>query len=174
VVVALRNTSSRTLTGVPVAIDVQDAHGKSVFKNDAAGIQPSLTSVSVMRPREEFLWVNDQVQPTGTPKSVKVKVGVEKGSAAASIPALTLATPTLQNDPTSGINALDFLANQSKIDQLKVTVFCVALKGGKVVAAGRAGIQRLRAGKQGRFHVYFIGDPRGAKLTLAAPPTVLG
>jgi hypothetical protein len=49
----------------------------------------------------------------------------------------------------------------------------VARRGPKVVAAGRSAIQRLRVGKKGFYHVFFIGNPDGARLSVAAPPTVL-
>lgn len=173
VVVALRNDSKTSLAGVPVAIDVEDGHGKSVFKNDAAGIEPSLTSVAVLRPGERMDWVNDQIAPAGTPKKVKVRVGVEKGKAPATLPKVTLSSPSLENDATSGVNAAGFVKNASKLEQRKLVIYAVARRGSRVVAAGRANVARLRPGKRVRFHVYFIGNPRGAKLTLAAPPTVL-
>ena len=173
VVVALRNTSNKPLMNVPIAIDVKDAHGRSVFRNDAPGLQPSLTGISVMRPREEVLWVHDQVLTTGPAKKVSVKVGADKGPPP-SIPKLTITQPKLEVDPTSGVNAFGFMRNLSKVDQRRVIIWCVARRGDRVIAAGRAGIQKLRAGKRGRFHVYFIGNPRGGKLTLTGPPTILG
>jgi hypothetical protein len=172
-VVELENRSKRTLANVPLAIDVTDASGKSVFKNDAPGLEPSLTSVAVLRPGERFMWVDDQVQPTGKPKKVNADVGVEKGVAPAELPPIEVTEPRLEEDPTSGVNAAGFVTNKSKLEQLKFTLFAVALKGGRVVAAGRGAVQRLKPGKRTRFHIYFIGDPRGAKLTVAAPPTVL-
>jgi hypothetical protein len=41
------------------------------------------------------------------------------------------------------------------------------------VAAGRSAIQRLKPGQKLFYHVYFIGDPSGASLSVEAPPTVL-
>lgn len=173
VVVALRNQSGRALAGVPVAINVVDGRGKTVFKNDAPGIEPSLTSVPVLDPRQVVLWVNDQVSAAGPAKKVKVLVGVQHGLAPATLPKLKLSAPTLQNDVTSGINASASVKNESKIEQRKLVIYAVARKGARIVAAGRAGIARLRPGKSANFHVYFIGNPRGATITLAAPPTVL-
>jgi hypothetical protein len=172
-VVELKNDSKRTLAGVPVAIDVLDAHGHSVFKNDAAGIEPSLTSVSVLQPGQDMDWVNDQVAPAGTPEKVKAQVGVDKGRAPAKLPRIGLTSAKLEVDPTSGVNAAGYVKNDSAVEQRKLVIFCVARKGNRVVAAGRAGVPRLKAGKRARFHVYFIGNPRGAQLVLSAPPTTL-
>jgi len=54
-------------------------------------------------------------------------------------------------------------------------ISCVARRGGRVVAAGRAIVDRLGAKgtKPQLFRIFFIGNPKGAKLTLFAPPTVL-
>ena len=52
-------------------------------------------------------------------------------------------------------------------------VYAVAKKGAKVVAAGRGAVELIKPGKTKRYTIFFIGDPRGAQITLSAPPTVL-
>jgi hypothetical protein len=52
-------------------------------------------------------------------------------------------------------------------------VYAVAEQGGKIVAAGRAGIDRLKAHGSKPFKVFWIGDPKGATVHVFAPPTVL-
>jgi hypothetical protein len=50
----------------------------------------------------------------------------------------------------------------------------VAREGGRIVAVGRGVIDRLKTdGKPVNFHIFFIGDPKGADLTVVAPPTTL-
>ena len=66
------------------------------------------------------------------------------------------------------------LVNRSKVLQRDIVVFAVARRGKRVVAAGRAAVERLKPGARATFQVFFIGDPRGARLTLAAPPTSFG
>jgi hypothetical protein len=54
-------------------------------------------------------------------------------------------------------------------------VFAVALKGDKVVAAGRALVPKVLPGdpaKKPRFRLYFIGDPKGAKIDVTVAPNV--
>ena len=172
-VVELRNVSPAALVNVPVSIDVLAAGGRSVFKNDAPGLEPSLVSAPVLRAKSEFTWVNDQVTPTARAKSVQVKVGTSPGRAPASLPKLDVPAPTLKNDPVSGIEAAGSVTNRSKVEQRALIVYCVARKGSKVVAAGRAAIQRLKPGQKLLYHVYFIGDPSGAQVSVAVPPTVL-
>jgi hypothetical protein len=53
-------------------------------------------------------------------------------------------------------------------------VFGVARHGDRVVAAGRAVLPQLAAGASARFEVFLVGDARGARLHLSAPPTSFG
>jgi hypothetical protein len=64
--------------------------------------------------------------------------------------------------------------NHSDLLQRRMPIFCVARRGDEVVAAGRAILEKLKPDKPTRFTVFFIGDPRGARLTLTPTPTVLG
>lgn len=172
-VVRLRNVSKRTLWQLPVAIDVLGAGGKSLFRNDQPGLEPALAHVPLLRPGRTFTWVDDQVAATGKPRSVAAKVGAGTAIGAGGIPKIVLSGAKLRDDPVSGVAAVGFAANRSKVDQRKVVVFAVARRGGRVVAAGRAQIPRVKPGKRARFQAFFIGDPRGARLELSAPPSAI-
>jgi hypothetical protein len=65
VAVELRNTTDKTLDHVPVAIDVVNAKGKSLFRNDDPGLARALVSMPLLRPKESAFWVHDQVFATG-------------------------------------------------------------------------------------------------------------
>lgn len=173
VVVELRNTSRRTLARVPVAIDVRNGK-RSVFKNDDPGLEPSLVGVPVLMPGQRFLWVHDQVLATGKGKSVKAKVGAGRGRVPRRVPEIGIAPPRLEVDPTSGVLAVGRLVNRSKVLQRDIVVHAVARRGGRIVAAGRAAVERLKPGARATYQVFFIGNPRGARITLAAPPTTFG
>jgi hypothetical protein len=173
VVVELRNTSQQALVNVPVLIDVLDKNGKSVFRNDTPGLDASLTAVPLIKPGETFDWVNDQVLAVRPAKSVKVKVGEAQDQLPGAVPELEISNTKLQVDPVSGVEASGDVTNKSSIEQTRLVLYGVARKGSKVVAAGRAVIQKVKAdGKPAPFHVFFIGDPRGADLTVTAPPVV--
>ena len=62
---------------------------------------------------------------------------------------------------------------RSAVEQRRLVVFVVGRRGGKVVAAGRAIVERLAPGKSARFSAFPIGDAEGAELSAAAPPTVV-
>ena len=173
VVVVMRSRAAAPLRGVPVEIEVFDAKGKSIFKNDQPGVDKSLVGPSILPPREEFAWVHDQVAASGTPESVKVTPGAAKGTVEGQLPEIEVSAPHLAGDVTSGIEATGTVRNASKVEQQDLVLYCVARRGADIVAAGRGGIPRLKVGQKRSYHVFFIGDPRGAKLSIEAPPTVL-
>lgn len=172
-IVTLRNRGAKALADVPIALDVADGAGKSIWKNDTAGLDTSLVSVPVLAPGTETTWINDQVLPaTGTASTVKARVGAAK-PIAADVPAIRVTAPELEGDPVDGVAARGELTNESKVEQKDLVVYGLARKGGKVVAAGRAIVPRVAAGAKARFAIFFIGDPRGAALEVTAPPTTL-
>ncbi len=172
VVVTLKNESSQALQDVPLAINVKDAKGKSVFKNDDPGLDPTLTSVPQMMPGQTVDWVNDQILATGTPKSVDVKVGVSQDTLPPNPPQVEASSPKLKNDPYSGLQVEGTVTNDSSIQQVDLTLFAVARKGNQVVAAGRGGIKVIAPNGGTRpYHIYFIGDPKGAQVTVTVPPS---
>ncbi len=69
--------------------------------------------------------------------------------------------------------AVGKVTNRSDVEQRNLTVFAVARKDGRVVAAGRGAVERLKPRASATYQVFFIGNPEGARLTLAAPPTTL-
>lgn len=173
VVVELRNRTSQPLGRVPVAIDVRDAQGKTVYANDLAGLDPSLVEATGLPAGGELLWVNDQITASGEPQTVEAVVGRERGAPPRALPRIEVGAPRLATDAVTGVEAIGRVRNPSSVDQKRLVVSVVARRGGKVVAAGRAIVARLAAGRAAIYHVFFIGDPRGAQLAVAAPPTVL-
>ena len=172
-VVELRNKTNKPLVALPLAIDVTDSGGKSLFKNNASGLAPSLVQAALIPPRGKLLWVDDQVQVATDPHAVKAKVDIPPKAIAGgdSPPEIVVGKPHFENDEVSGLAAAGRVFNKSKVDQRKLTLFAVAEKGGKVVAAGRGEIDRLNAGKSKPYKIFFIGNPKGAQLTVSAPPT---
>jgi hypothetical protein len=50
----------------------------------------------------------------------------------------------------------------------------LARKDGKIVAAGRAVLAEVKPGASVPFQAFFVGDAKGAKLEVSAPPTTSG
>ena len=170
-VVELRSTAATAQVGIPLAITVRDAAGERAFANDAPGLDPALTHVALLAPHERIYWVHDQVG-SDEPHDVVAKAGPPTAKAPASLPRLEVSGLEQDRDP-DGVITRGVVKNASSIDQRNVTLYAVALKGGKVVAAGRAGVERIKPGATARFKVFWIGEPGGARVHIYAPPTVL-
>jgi hypothetical protein len=173
VVIELRNTGAKPMVDAPIAIDVRDRSGKSVFKNNSPGLEPDLVHVPILLPGHVFEWVNDQVLAAGKPARVLARVGAGK-PAPASLPAIQITSTQLVNDPASGWTATGSVRNASSVTQLHLVLFAVARRAGRIVAAGRAIVTRLLPAKTTTFHLYFIGNPQGTQVSVTAPPSTLG
>jgi hypothetical protein len=170
-VVELRSKAKRAQANLPLAFTVKGPGGSKQYTNDLAGLSPTLTHVALLRPGEHVWWVNDQVS-AAHPKTVVAKVGGEKGTVPKVVPKLVPTKLSLTGD-SSGTYTRGMLRNESAIDQRQVMVYGVAQRHGRVVAAGRGGIERIKPHKQALFRVFWIGDPKGATVHLFAPPTTL-
>ena len=172
VIVRMRNVGKRPLANLPVSVRLADRAGKAVYTNTQPGLEEALAHVAFLQPGQELFWVNDQVVSTGKPAQAKTLVGASKrvdGSA----PEIEVKDVRTERDPVSGISVTGRVLNHSSVLQRRMPVFCVARRGDSVVAAGRAILEKVRPGKSARFTIFFIGDPRNARLTVTPLPTVL-
>jgi hypothetical protein len=175
-VVGLKNTSKRAQSQLPVGITIKDAKGSKIYANDVPGLDASLTSMALLRSGGEAYWVDNQILGNGAPKALDVKIGRAKGPVPRAIPEITLTKVHFDRD-VSGPYVTGVITNHSKVLQRRLTIFCVARKGSRIVAAGRAVVEKLPPAptpKPIRFSVYFIGNPTGAKLSFTVPPVNLG
>jgi hypothetical protein len=171
VVARVKNSGAAGQIDVPIQIDVRNAKGKSVYRNDIEGLEEGLVNIQVVEPRAEAWWVNDQVLATGKPASVEIEIGTSKERYPARLPEIEVSEPKILNDPVSGVFATGKVTNRSSIEQTDLLIYAVATKGGKVVAAGRGLIPKLKAdGKAETYNIYFIGDPQGADIEVLANP----
>jgi hypothetical protein len=160
-VVSLRNTSSRTLTDLPIAVTVLDAQGHTLSANDTPGLEAALTSVPELPPRGELDWIDDQLPGGGSPAKVGARVG--EGSDAASSAGLpTVSGVHLIEDPSNGLGAAGTVRSPSTRHHL--VVFALARRGGRIVAAGRAVLSDVPAHQSVPFQAFLVGEPKGATL----------
>ncbi len=175
VVVDLHNSSDENLVDVPILVEVLDPKGRSVYENDIPGIEPALATVPYIRAGGDVEWVNDQVLASGEPKSVEVKVGASSDSYSEQLPDVEVSKPTIEGDPSSGIEATGTVVNRTGEDQGRLLLYAIGREGGRVVAAGRGAIEHLKAGtKPLHYDIFFIGDPRGAALEVTQFPALPG
>lgn len=174
-VVELENTGPATQVAVPIQIDVKDAKGASLYKNDVDGLQPALQQLALLRRGTPAIWVNDQVTAPTKAKRLAVQVGRAEAAAPGALPEIRLEKTRMDSD-SSGALATGVVRNLSKIRQVNMPIYGVVRRGGRIVAAGRAIIERLNPEPQSRptvFRIFFIGDPTGGKLDVVPVPTVL-
>ncbi len=118
-VVELRNTGPAQ-AAVPVAIDVRDAKGRSLYDNGVLGLDPSLTSLPVIARGARTFWVNNQIQTATAPRRVAVKVGATKARVPGALPKVTI-TKLIYGRDVSGVFARGVITNRSTIPQRRHT-----------------------------------------------------
>lgn len=171
-VVSIRNNSASALHDVPIEITVKDSHGASLYTNTQPGLGRALISAPVIGAHASMTWVDDQIQTPGAPASVEAKIG-QAPIAQGAIPQLILSSTHLVEDPSTGPGAAGTVVNHSAVTQRELVVYAVARRGTRVVAAGRAVVPEAGANASTPFQLFFVGDPRGARLELSAPATTL-
>jgi hypothetical protein len=127
-------------------------------------------SAALLPAHAVMTWIDDQVQASGTPASVSVKVG-EGTPATGAIPQLSVEGAHLAE---GGTEAEGNLVNHSPVAQQELVVYALARRAGRIVAAGRAVLAQAPAGTSSPFQIFFVGDPRGARLEVSAPATTPG
>jgi hypothetical protein len=175
-VVRVKNMGSAQAT-LPVGITVRDARGSKMYENDQPGLDASLTSLPVLGAGQEVDWVNNQILVNGRAAKASAVVGAARARAPdGALPRIVVSGVAAGHD-ADGWFAKGAISNMSSLVQKRVVVSCVARDGARVIAAARGVIDRLapasRLKKPARFTVFFIGDPKQARLSCAAPPTVL-
>jgi hypothetical protein len=172
-VVELRNRGAGSLVSLPLAVQVLGKDSKPLYANDAPGLDASLVGVAALAGRESLAWVNDQVTVSSPGGSVVAQVGAGAKPGPARLPLIEVAGLRVAGDASGDVAITGEVANRSEVEQRRLVVHFVGRRDGKVVAAGRAIVERLKAGAGARFSVFPIGDPSGAELSAAAPPTVI-
>ena len=173
VVLELHNSSTTTLRQVPIEIDVQDAHGRSLYTNSLPGLASALVSASLIPAHGTVVWIDDQIQTAGVPVRVSAKIGEGLAQAGAT-PRLAVTGARLAEEGGSNPGLEGTLVNRSAITQKALVVDALARRGGQVVAAGRAVLTQASAHGSTHFQLYFIGQPRGALLESSVQPSTLG
>jgi hypothetical protein len=174
VVVELRNTGRSAQARVPVGVTVTGAGGAKLYANDAPGLDASLTEAPLIEPGGRLLWVDDQVRITDPARRAAAEVGAALGKPVADAPRIELEGPKLDTDQSGAFTAVGAVRNASSVEQVRLVVFVTAERGGKIVAAGRSIVPRLKAGGKARFTAFLAGKAKGARLHATAPATVLG
>jgi hypothetical protein len=169
-VVTLRNTGPSAVRDVPIEITVRGSRGNVLFQNNTAGLEAALTSVALLKPGAQTIWIDDQVQTAEAPSGVTAEVG-EGAGAPSHVPQL-LVDSIAPAEGAGGVPAATgTVHNESTVAQRNLVIYAVALRGGKIVGAGRALLPELASHGSSKVEVYFAGQIKGAQIQMSAAPT---
>jgi hypothetical protein len=171
VAVELTNTSAQAQTNFPVLIDVLDAKDRSVYRNDTKGIEPSLQQLALLPAHATAWWVDNEVLTAATGSlKVTAAVGAPTTAAPATVPAITAVAVTASNS-FPGPHVSLTVVNHSTVAQMQLPVYAVALRGGRVVGAGRGLVPALAAGARTALEVPMTGSVDTSTISLTIAPT---
>ncbi len=170
--VTVHNSSAHTLSSVPIAITVKNAHGQTLYQNNAAGLEAGLTQISSLPARDSVTWVDDQVPVSGAPASVSAVVGEAPAASGPAEPRIEVEGTHLAEASTGETSGT--VRNRSSVTQQHLVVYVVARHSGTIVAAGRAILTEVSPGAAVPFQAFLVGAPTGAKLEASAPATTFG
>jgi hypothetical protein len=167
--VKLTSTAARAQAQVPVLVEVQGMGGQLLYSNQPGGTDPKLQHVSLLPAHASVWWVDDQVLLNQPSKAVKVRVGT--GSPAHGSDSVSARDPRLGGEPGEAAVSGELVSEGSQTPRV-VAVYAVALRGGKVLAAGRALAAKLapRKGASVGFRIPLVGNASKAKIELSAVP----
>jgi hypothetical protein len=174
VALKLTNTSARTQADFPVLIEVLDAKGRAVYRNNTSGIEPSIQQFALLGPHATAWWVDNEVLASGgVPKTAAGRLGAATAQPPTTVPLLTTQGVSA-SDSFPGPHVSVTVRNRSTIAQRQVPVYAVALKGAQVVGAGRGIIPSLAPGAGASVEVPMVGSVSGSTIALTVPPTATG
>lgn len=165
------NNRAGAQADVPVLLQARKGAGPPLYTNATAGLQPSLQRIALVDAGTDTWWVDDQVAGAPDEQSLSVKIG--SGRPVTKVPEVSVTGLKLTTDP-GGTYLTGTLTNRSGAVQSNLPIFGVGLKGGKVVAAGRALVASLPAASAPvpkAFQMFFVGDPTGTKIAVSVAPT---
>lgn len=175
--VALRLTGTGTSpqVEVPVLVSVTGAGGRQLYTNTTVGLESSLQHMPLLRAGVGQWWVDDQVLTSLAPSTVHVHIGAGAGRVQGALP--DMSASVVEVGEAGGSTVLTGnLVNRSALAQSKVPVFAVAVRGGKVTAAGRALVPSVGPGSTAKpasaqFQIFLVGSPAGSSYQLTVAPT---
>jgi hypothetical protein len=169
----LTNTAPAAQADVPILITVKDAAGAAVYSNNTAGDSSPSGELSLLPAHATVWWVDSSVLASGgSPVSVTAEIGKPEVAAPAEAAALS-ASKLGSGSNFVGPYIQGTALNASATAQSDVTVYVVAVAGGRVVAAGQSLLPTLAAHGSGAFQVNVIGALKGATPAATIAPAHL-
>lgn len=173
VALKLTNLGAQTQIAFPVLIDVLDAKGHSVYRNNTKGIEASIQELALLAPHASAWWVDNEILASGgVPTTVTAALGASTARAPGAVPEITTRGVSA-SDSFPGPHVTMTVHNRSPFAQSQLPVYAVALRGGMAVGVGRGIVPSLGAGARAVIQVPLVGTVTGATISVTVPPTSL-
>jgi hypothetical protein len=171
--VQLRSTSIRSLTDLPISVGLSTRGGGRLYLNHSANLDYFQTHVASIPPHGLETWVytsGRRLPGTGRPFA---EVGVTQlpPPAAATLPRVEVTRePSASSSATRRLSLS--VSNRSGIPQVSLPVYAVAVRSGRVLAAGRATVAHLGTHGKATVHLTLLGSARDAGVRISVLPTI--
>jgi hypothetical protein len=169
-VVELRNTSSRTLTDLPITVGVRRRGGAKTYLNRRSAGDYFLNHVASLAPEAELSWVfrtKRVADARGEPFALVGAPAHPPLSEARALPRIEVEETGDRGDAIA-VRA----RNPTKVTQYGLQLYAVARRGGRTVAAGRTTVDTLNADDNTDATIRLVGTAQGATLAVVAVPTI--
>jgi hypothetical protein len=170
IVAELRNTSARALTDLPVLVGVRTGGGRELYLNRAANTGYLGNHLVAIGAGQTVTWVFTSHRRLASPGRPFAEVGTTQipEPAASALPRFEVTSVRASTSATLSLA----VANRSGITQNGLPVYAVAIRGGRVTAAGRALVTLLGAHETAQVRLTVLGRDAGAAVQLSALPTI--
>jgi hypothetical protein len=165
IVVDLRNSASRPLTDVPIAVGVREPGGRRVALNARKNLDWFQTHVPAIPASGRTTWVFEgRIRPAGRPFA---RVGLPASPAISHASSL----PRIEAAPAAAGGRVQ-VENDSDVPQYGLQVYALVRAGGRYVAAGKAVVDHLGTGQRKTTRIPLIGRARERQPRVHAIPTI--
>jgi hypothetical protein len=167
IVVEVVNRSPRAWRDLPVAVRVRG--GGVDYTNRTVGLETAQLRIPTLEPGARLWWVNDHLPAIrGRARTVRAAVGRGRPIAGAVPRVRVTGLRAGREDGRPVVRGV--VRNLGRRVVRDLTVFTVALRDGRPVAAGTAKVLELPPGARRDVTTFVVGDPTRGRLVAAAPP----
>jgi hypothetical protein len=172
VVVRVANRVATPLSDLPILVGLIKPGGIRVLLNRSPDLDYFQSHLPLVPVRGQETWVfthSGRVPAGAKPFAV---VG-DPPTPAVSVPRQPPSISALTAPGGGGAGRVSVrLHNPSSVPQYHLQVYAVAQRGGRYLAAGQAAVEHLSGGASQTLQLSLVGNPVGAQVAVAAPPTI--
>ncbi|HEX3292408.1 MAG TPA: hypothetical protein VHR38_01580 [Solirubrobacterales bacterium] len=168
IVVVLRNRGDAPVNDLPIEVGKRGG--------DPLNARPNVpyfqSHAPAIAPGAEATWVYVTKEKIGS-GPVYARLGAPPAIApkASDVPELHVSDGGAHSDK-GGSSVVAEVSNGTGIPQFGLDVYAVARRGGRYVAAGRASLTHLGVDQSTELTMDLIGDAKGSRIQIYAPPTL--